>query len=74
MQLLTVNTFSMTVLHSNGDIINGKHLVSNRNLQAFILFSTSVELGSENVCMSVCLSVCLFVCLSQTLGQHILSL
>ena len=34
------------------------------------LFSTSVELGSQNVC----LSVCLLVCLSQTLGQHILSL
>ena len=26
------------------------------------IFSTSVELGSENVCVCVCLSVCLSVC------------
>ena len=37
MQVLTVNTFSMTVLHSNENIVNGKHLFSDRNLQAFIL-------------------------------------
>ena len=31
MQVLTVNTFSLTVLHSNENIVNGKHLFSDRH-------------------------------------------
>ena len=34
----------------------------------FPKFSTSVELESDNVCLSVCLSVCLYVCLSENFG------
>ena len=33
-----------------------------------MIFSTLVELGSDDVCVYVCLCVCLYVCLSENFG------